>query len=317
MGLTLVFMGTPLFSKHMLEGLLRSDHKVLAVVTTADKPAGRGQKLKESEVKRFALDNGISILQPLSLKDPAFLENLAAYQADIFVVVAFRMLPEAVWKMPPKGTINLHASLLPNFRGAAPINWAIIHGEKKTGLTTFMINEHIDCGSILLQKEVTIKDHWTAGMLHDAMLDPGNQLIQETLKGIEESTLQGKTQINATLLKDAPKLTKENTRINFCHSGKEIERMVRGLNPIPAAYCYLQDIRTSQHLLCKILEGSFKKGASNLSDPLAASPEGIIFPCIDGNFYVQKLQLEGKKILDYKAFLAGNAAGNYRLVQKK
>lgn len=133
MGLTLVFMGTPLFSKHMLEGLLRSDHKVLAVVTTADKPAGRGQKLKESEVKRFALDNGISILQPLSLKDPAFLENLAAYQADIFVVVAFRMLPEAVWKMPPKGTINLHASLLPNFRGAAPINWAIIHGEKKQG----------------------------------------------------------------------------------------------------------------------------------------------------------------------------------------
>lgn len=313
MGLKLVFMGTPLFAKHMLQGLYQSQHEVLAVVTVADKPAGRGQKIQESEVKRLALEHGTPILQPLSLKDPHFLEALASFQADLFVVVAFRMLPEVVWKMPPKGTINLHASLLPNYRGAAPIHWAVINGEKKTGLSTFFINEKIDSGSILLQKEITVEKHWTAGILHDAMLDPGCQLILETLDAIELGTVVGQPQLTQAVIKEAPKLTKENTLVDFSRSGEDIERMIRGLNPFPTAYCYLMDIKNQQTLLCKIFEGKFLVGTSDLSAPLFATKEGINFPCKDGYVCVQKLQLEGKKAMDFKAFLAGNDASNYRL----
>ena len=313
MGLKLVFMGTPLFAKHMLQGLYQSQHEVLAVVTVADKPAGRGQKIQESEVKRLALEHGTPILQPLSLKDPHFLEALASFQADLFVVVAFRMLPEVVWKMPPKGTINLHASLLPNYRGAAPIHWAVINGEKKTGLSTFFINEKIDSGSILLQKELTVEKHWTAGILHDTMLDPGCQLILETLDAIELGTVIGQPQGTQAVIKEAPKLTKENTLVDFSRSGEDIERMIRGLNPFPTAYCYLMDIRNQQTLLCKIFEGKFLVGTSDLSAPLFPTKEGIHFPCKDGYVCVQKLQLEGKKAMDFKAFLAGNDASNYRL----
>lgn len=313
MGLKLVFMGTPLFAKHMLQGLYQSQHEVLAVVTVADKPAGRGQKIQESEVKRLALEHGTPILQPLSLKDPHFLEALASFQADLFVVVAFRMLPEAVWKMPPKGTINLHASLLPNYRGAAPIHWAVINGEKKTGLSTFFINEKIDSGSILLQKELTVEKHWTAGILHDTMLDPGCQLIEDTLDTIELGTAVGLPQGTQAVIKEAPKLTKENTLVDFSRSGEDIERMIRGLNPFPTAYCYLMDIKNQQTLLCKIFEGKFLVGTSDLSAPLFSTKEGIHFPCKDGYVCVQKLQLEGKKAMDFKAFLAGNDASNYRL----
>lgn len=316
MALKLVFMGTPLFAKHMLQGLYQSQHDVLAVVTVADKPAGRGQKIQESEVKRLALEHGTPILQPHSLKDPRFIEELASFKADLFVVVAFRMLPEIVWKMPPRGTINLHASLLPNYRGAAPIHWAVINGEKKTGLTTFFINEKIDSGSILLQKELTVENHWTTGILHDAMLDSGGQLIIETLDAIERGTAVGQPQRIQGSIKEAPKLTKENTLVDFSRSGEAIERMIRGLNPFPTAYCYLLDIKHQQTLLCKIFEGTFLEGVSDLSAPLFGTKEGINFPCKDGHLCVQKLQLEGKKALDFKAFLAGNDASNYRLVQK-
>jgi len=316
MGLNVVFMGTPLFAKHMLEGLYSSEHRVLAVVTVADKPAGRGQKIQESEVKRLALEKNTPLLQPQSLKDPQFLSELSAFRADLFVVVAFRMLPEIVWKMPPKGTINLHASLLPNYRGAAPIHWAIINGEKKTGLTTFFINERIDCGSVLLQKELAIENHWTTGMLHDAMLAPGSQLILDTLNAIEHGTAMAQPQEVVDVLTEAPKLTKENTFMDFSRSGEELERMVRGLNPFPTAYCYLEDIKNQQNLLCKIFESKYLKGVSALSEPLSATKDGINFPCQDGYLCVQKLQLEGKKALDFKAFLAGNDPRNYRLVQK-
>jgi methionyl-tRNA formyltransferase len=313
MGLSLVFMGTPLFAKYMLQGLYQSEHRVLAVVTVADKPAGRGQKIQESEVKRLALENGTPILQPQSLRDPQFLSDLSAFQADLFVVVAFRMLPEIVWKMPPKGTINLHASLLPHYRGAAPIHWAIINGEQKTGLSTFFIDENIDCGSLLLQAEIKIEEHWTTGRLHDAMLEPGSMLIVQTLNSIEGNGVVSKPQQASEALKEAPKLTKENTKIDFTRPGEEIARLVRGLNPFPTAYCYLLDIKHQKQVHCKIFEGKCISGDSVLSEPLKGSQEGILFPCKNGYFSAQKLQLEGKKALDFKAFLAGNDAGNYRL----
>lgn len=313
MGLKLVFMGTPLFARYMLEGLLQSKHSVLAVVTVADKPAGRGQKIHESEVKRLALEHNIALLQPLSLKDATFLTRLASFEADLFVVVAFRMLPEVVWRIPPKGTINLHASLLPNYRGSAPIHWAIINGEHTTGLSTFFINDRIDQGALLLQKEIGIGDYWTTGMLHDAMLEPGSQLIKDTLDAIETNTAIAHPQETLIKVNEAPKLTKANTMIDFNRSGQEIERFVRGLNPFPAAYCYLLDSKNNRRLLCKIFEGKFVKGAVTFSKPLKAAQEGILFPCADGHYCVQKLQLEGKKVMDFKAFLAGNDPSIFRL----
>lgn len=314
MGLDIVFMGTPLFAKHMLQGLYESHHRVVAVVTVSDKPAGRGKKIQESEVKRLAMEHGTPLLQPQSLKDPHFLSELAAFQADIFVVVAFRMLPEVVWKIPPKGTINLHASLLPDYRGAAPIHWAVINGEQKTGLSTFFINEKIDCGSLLLQEEIWIKEHWTTGMLHDVMLEPGSKLIVHTLDAIEENVAVAMPQQPAPTLKEAPKLTKENTKIDFSCSGEEITRLVRGLHPFPTAYCFLHDLKNQKQVVCKVLEATYIAGESKLTEPLKGTREGILFPCKNGYLCVQKLQLEGKKAMDFKAFLAGNDAQNYHVI---
>ena len=227
MGLKIVFIGTPGFARHMLESLVASSHSVVGVVTVADKPAGRGQQLRESEVKQFAKEKQLTILQPISLKDPAFLTDLRRLNADVFVVVAFRMLPEVVWKMPRLGTLNLHASLLPNYRGAAPINWAIINGEKRSGLTTFFINEEIDCGAIIKQCTIAIQPDWTAGILHDAMLVPGAQLLIETLSSIEKNEVIPMPQPNSEALNSAPKLTKLNTKIEFDRPGNEIVQHLR------------------------------------------------------------------------------------------
>jgi len=313
-GLRIVFMGTPLFAKFMLEGLLRSRHKVVGVVTVADKPAGRGQLLKESEVKQTADAFSIPVLQPHSLKDPEFISALQAMNAEVFVVVAFRMLPEVVWRIPPRGTINLHASLLPNYRGAAPIQWAIINGETTTGLTTFFINEHIDSGAILLQKEVPIQEGWTGGDLHDALLEPGSALILETLDALDRSDLEGKPQDLTMNLKEAPKLTKSNTRINFNEEGKKIDFLVRALHPYPAAYCTLMDRNSAKALNCKILKGFPVAGNATMNTPLQGTKEGILFPCKDGYYCVQILQMEGKRAMDHKAFLAGNDINQYTIV---
>jgi methionyl-tRNA formyltransferase len=305
MGLRIVFMGTPEFASHMLDGLISSTHTVVGVVTVADKPAGRGQQLKASAVKVRAGEAGIPILQPNSLKDEAFLSELGAFNADVFVVVAFRMLPAVVWQMPPKGTINLHASCLPAYRGAAPINWAIINGETKTGLTTFFINEAIDCGAILNQCFLEITPGLTAGALHDRMLEPGVNLIKETLEAIEFNKAQSIPQASSASEKEAPKLTKLNTRIEFSHTGEEITNFVNGLNPYPSAYCILKHNPSQRLMNFKIFSGMFIAD-KHPREGLSSNKDGLLFPCKDGYFCVQSLKMEGKRLMNHKEFLAGN-----------
>ena len=311
MGLKIVFMGTPGFARHMLESLVTSSHSVVGVVTVPDKPAGRGQQLRESEVKQFAKEKQLTILQPMSLKDPAFLTELRALNADVFVVVAFRMLPEVVWKMPRLGTLNLHASLLPNYRGAAPINWAIINGDKHSGLTTFFINEEIDCGAIIKQCTIAIQPDWTAGILHDAMLVPGAQLLIETLSSIEKNEVIPMPQPNSEALNSAPKLTKLNTKIEFDRPGNEIVQHILGLSPYPSAYCLLIHQPTQKTQNLKILDAHFIEGKS--SNTPFQSKEGIFFPCKDGLINITRLQLEGKRAMSYKEFIAGNDIVQYAL----
>jgi methionyl-tRNA formyltransferase len=313
MGLKVVFMGTPAFASYMLEGLISSSHRVVGVVTVADKPAGRGQQLRESAVKETAKKAEIPILQPISLKDESFLAALQAFDADVFVVVAFRMLPEVVWKMPSRGTINLHASLLPNYRGAAPINWAIINGESQTGLTTFFINEAIDCGAILKQHTMEILPGTTAGELHDQMLDPGVNLILETLHAIENNLAESNPQSATDSIKEAPKLTKLNTRVNFNATGLEITNLVNGLNPYPSAYCLLRHKPSQRMVNFKIFSGVYVPEEHPLQ-VLSSNKDGILFPCLDGYFCVQTLQPEGKRSMNYKEFLAGNDISQFELI---
>jgi methionyl-tRNA formyltransferase len=313
MGLKVVFMGTPAFASYMLEGLISSSHRIVSVVTVADKPAGRGQQLRESAVKETAKKAEIPILQPISLKDESFLAALQAFDADVFVVVAFRMLPEVVWKMPSRGTINLHASLLPNYRGAAPINWAIINGESQTGLTTFFINEAIDCGAILKQHTMEILPGTTAGELHDQMLDPGVNLILETLHAIENNLAESIPQSATDSTKEAPKLTKLNTRVNFNATGLEITNLVNGLNPYPSAYCLLRHKPSQRTVNFKIFSGVYVPEEHPLQ-VLSSNKDGILFPCLDGYFCVQTLQPEGKRSMNYKEFLAGNDISQFELI---
>jgi methionyl-tRNA formyltransferase len=228
-------MGTPEFAVPPLQALVSAGYNVKAVVTVADKPSGRGRKLTSSAVKQASLEFGIPVLQPTSLKDKAFLEELDALEADLFVVVAFRMLPKEVWAKPRLGTFNLHGSLLPQLRGAAPIHWAVINGLKETGLTTFLIDEQIDTGNILLQERLAIKPHWTTGELHDALLPIGAQLVVDTVKGLTEGSLSPQIQ-NDEKATHAPKLTKENTRLEFKRLPSSLVQLIKGLSPFPCAY---------------------------------------------------------------------------------
>ncbi len=234
-GKSVIYMGTPEFAVAPLKALIQANIAVVAVVTVADKPAGRGRKLNESAVKKAANDFGIPVLQPVSLKDASFLDDLASFNADLFVVVAFRMLPEVVWKMPPLGTFNLHGSLLPAYRGAAPINWAIINGESKSGVTTFFLDEKIDTGLIIQQAELNIQKEWTAGELHDAMMPIGATLVVDTVHAIfnGESAVQPQ---NGKLATHAPKLNKENCELDFTKYPTELVQQIKGLSPFPGAY---------------------------------------------------------------------------------
>jgi len=228
-------MGTPDFAVPPLQALVSSGFNVKAVITVADKPSGRGRRMKPSAVKDASLDLGIPVLQPTSLKDESFLAELEAIDADIFVVVAFRMLPKEVWSKPRLGTFNLHASLLPQLRGAAPIHWAVINGLKETGLTTFLIDEQIDTGNILLQEKLTIHPQWTTGELHDSLLPLGATLVVDTVKGLIDGSLSPQIQINADATR-APKLNKENTRLDFTLKPSSLVRFIKGLSPYPAAH---------------------------------------------------------------------------------
>lgn len=248
----IIFMGTPDFALPCLKTLLVSHHDVAAVVTVPDKPAGRGNKLRPSPVKLFALEHGIPVLQPEKFRDAEFLNSLRAFAADLFLVVAFRILPEEIFLMPPKGTVNLHASLLPAYRGAAPINWALINGEKETGVTTFFIEKKVDTGEILLQRKIEISPDMTAGELHDGLAAIGAKVLLETANGIESGSLHPIKQMGKVT--QAPKISKELCRIDWAKSAQEIHNLVRGLSPLPASFTffnglYLKILRTKSETI--------------------------------------------------------------------
>lgn len=304
----IIFMGTPDFASGVLRYIIDKNHDVVAVVTVPDKPSGRGQKISSSAVKNLASEHGIPVLQPMRLKDPVFLEELAAYKADVFVVVAFRMLPKQVWNMPLLGTFNLHASLLPQFRGAAPINHAIISGETKTGVTTFFINEEIDTGDIIDAVEVNIEPQDDAGVLHDKLMTVGAQLVHTTLLSIQNGDVPRKAQIlpESGLLKTAPKIFKDFCRIDFSKNGIELQNFVRGLSPYPAAFFELGN-NSQKKIYLKIFRITVEKSDAKM--PIGAvltdSVKVLKIKCLDSWIFVDELQMLGKKRMPIDDFLRG------------
>lgn len=313
--LRIAFMGTPEFAATILDAIIKSEHEVVGVVTVADKPAGRGQKLRESEVKMLAMANKLPILQPEKLKDDSFLKDLAAWNADIFVVVAFRMLPEVVWKMPRLGTFNLHASLLPRYRGAAPINWALINGEKETGVTTFFINEQIDTGNILAQEKVSIDENLIAGELYNELMHLGAELTVKTLYRIANGEAKSIPQDEdiAVHSPHAPKLFKTDGKIDWSDSMEKVHNKIRGLSPYPAAWCLLNNVVKNEQLSFKILR-STKVVGTPLDKRLQKDKNGILFPCSDGFISVTELQPEGKRKMNFKEFIAGNNPEEWEII---
>lgn len=301
--LNIVFMGTPNFAVASLEKLLASEHHIAAVITAPDKPAGRGLQPHESEVKKFALKNHLNILQPLKLKDPDFLTTLQSLQADLQVVVAFRMLPEIVWRMPPLGTINLHASLLPQYRGAAPINWAIINGEKETGITTFKLQQEIDTGNIIFQQKIPIALDDNAGILHDKLMIAGADLILKTVNNIAQGNI---TEIKQTLnqtgeLKSAPKIFNETCEINWESSCMEVYNQIRGLSPYPTAFTFLNNKKLKIYSAATEITDSPVSPGQVFSD----NKSYLKFSTTDGYLSLKELQLEGKKKMKITDFLNG------------
>jgi methionyl-tRNA formyltransferase len=310
----IVFMGTPEFAVPSLDALVKAGFTIAGVVTAPDKPAGRGMKLQQSDVKKYALKKGLTVLQPEKLKDPAFLEELKSLQADLQVVVAFRMLPEVVWNMPSKGTINLHGSLLPQYRGAAPINWAVINGEKETGVTTFKLKHEIDTGDILLQESIPIDENETAGDVHDKMKDIGAQLLAKTVQGILDGSLNeipqsavsdqlaaGSQQPATTVLKHAPKIFTATCRIDWNKKTEDIYNLIRGLSPFPGAFTELGDktlkiFKSEKQLIIPTSKpGRWESDKSTY----------LKFACSDGYILLKDVQLEGKKRMTIEEFLRG------------
>jgi len=311
--LRIIFMGTPSFAVRILDELQQSHHEVVGVVTVADKPAGRGQMMHQSAVKQYALQHDLRIMQPEKLKDEDFVQELRNLNADVFVVVAFRMLPEVIWKIPPLGTFNLHASLLPAYRGAAPINWALINGEKISGVTTFLINEQIDAGSILLQEKVDITDGMTVGLLHDILQEKGAILTLKTCDALAvnqispraQKPVEGKSAL-------APKLFNENTQIDWNREAKDLHNLIRGLDPYPAAWCRLYSKQKETWIQFKIFNSKVVSFPTERINGPEAHKEGLLFPC--GNLttlLVKEIQMEGKKRMDAKAFIAGNDPNDF------
>ncbi len=297
-------MGTPDFAVGILDAIIQKKYDVVGVITAADKPAGRGQKLKFSAVKEYALQQNLKLLQPTNLKDENFLAELKALNANLQVVVAFRMLPEMVWKMPSLGTFNLHASLLPNYRGAAPINWAIINGEKNTGVTTFFIDDKIDTGAMILSKKIEISDDENAGVLHDKLMNLGKTAVVETLELIENKNVKTEIQQETEDLKTAYKLNKENCKIDFSKSGEAIHNLIRGLSPYPAAWCFFED--SGNEWSVKIYEAKFEKEAHSVSvGKIITDKKNLKIAVADGWIVILQLQFPGKKNLKVYEFLNG------------
>lgn len=300
----IVFMGTPAFAVASLKALLDAQMNVVAVVTAPDKPAGRGMQLQQSAVKQFALANQLPILQPEKLKAPEFFEALASYQPDLQIVVAFRMLPEKIWSFPPMGTLNVHGSLLPDYRGAAPINWAIINGEKYTGVTTFQLQHAIDTGDILIQEKIDISDHMTAGELHDIMMEIGAKVLVKTVNGLIDQSIQAKPQAIPSIDKHAPKIFTKDCEIDWNQSVEKVHNLVRGLAPFPGAITKVDGkvvklFSTQKELKTpKETPGSFV-----LEDKKIAK-----FACKDGYLILNNIQWEGKKRMPIEDFLRGYRA---------
>ena len=306
--LRIVFMGTPEFAATSLRRLVADGYNIVAVVTTPDKPAGRGQKLHQSDVKLVAEELGLPILQPERLRDEAFLEALRELNPDLGIVIAFRMLPEVVWGMPRLGTFNLHASLLPEYRGAAPINWAIINGEKRTGVTTFLLNHEIDKGAIIEQQEVDILDEDNIGTLYDKLMSVGSELVLRTVDKIAQGGYEVREQmhVDESTLKPAPKIFKEDGRINWHRSGRDIINLIRGLSPYPAAWTpiYIDGAECGSF---KVFKAHFVEGKAygRVGDVVTDSRTQFGICTEDGIVYVDELQLAGKKRMAIKDLLLG------------
>lgn len=308
----IVFMGTPDFAVASLDLINKSNHEIVGVITATDKPAGRGQKLRGSAVKEYAVENQLNLLQPSNLKDPEFISELASLNADLFIVVAFRMLPAVVFEMPPKGTINLHGSLLPQYRGAAPINWAIINGETETGASTFFIEQKIDTGEIIDNVKVTIEPNTTAGELHDALMHSGSTLLLDTVNSIENGTNSSTPQDNSKELKKAFKIFKDTCEINWKLEIQSIHNLIRGLSPYPASWT---DINIDgQELTAKVFK-------SEIADLETESKTGTY---TDHKNYLEfrkgkkalrilEIQIAGKKRMDIKSLLNGYKNANIQL----
>jgi methionyl-tRNA formyltransferase len=297
----IVFMGTPDFAVASLDALVQANFDVVAVVTAPDRPAGRGQKLNESAVKKYAVEKHIPVLQPEKLKNAEFLEALASYKADLQVVVAFRMLPEVVWNMPPKGTINLHGSLLPQYRGAAPINHAIINGEKESGVTTFFLTHEIDTGNIILSDSVAIADNENAGDLHDKLMYIGAKLLVKTLKAIEAGEVSEQPQPQSGDLKHAPKIFKDDCKIDWNNQAQTIYNLIRGLSPYPTAFTFLND-KTLKVFKAEIED---KEPGIVAGGFLTDGKTYLKFASKDGFIKLLDIQYEGKKRMLIEDFLRG------------
>lgn len=315
--LKIVFMGTPEFAVASLDALVNAGCNIVGVITAPDKPAGRGLKLQESAVKKYAVEKNLKVLQPEKLKNPQFLEELKSLNADLQIVVAFRMLPEVVWNMPPMGTVNVHASLLPQYRGAAPINWAVINGEKESGVTTFKLKHEIDTGDILLQEKIPISENETAGELHDKLKELGAKVLVRTVEGLADGSLKEMPQssienpdnsnahspltIHNSQLKHAPKIFTETCKIDWNRSVAEIHNLIRGLSPFPGAFKYLND------KLFKIYrsEKEIKQPTISAGQFETDGKTFLKFACSDGFILVKELQMEGKKKMNVEDFLRG------------
>ena len=304
----IVFFGTPEFAVHCLDALVQNHYEVVGVVTAPDRKAGRGKKITPSAVKNFAEKKGLKVLQPENLKDTGFIDQLKALKADLMIVVAFRMLPKQVWELPPLGTFNLHASLLPQYRGAAPINWAIINGEKISGVTTFLIDEKIDTGALLLQEKIPLSPEETAGSLHDKMAQIGSQVMLQTIDGLVNQTLKAQVQSTDMVLKPAPKLTKENTKICWDAALEAIASQIKGLDPYPGAWTNFQN--GSELAVVKIFEVAIvKEKNTNPPGKIIIVEKQIRVAHPEGWLVCKTLQLPNKRRLAASALLNGYQFG--------
>ena len=289
-----MFFGTPTFAKICLDKMIKESCNVVAVVTAPDKASGRGKKINSSAIKQFALNANLPIIQPVNLKDPLFVEELKSFQPDLFVVVAFRMLPEVVWSLPPLRTFNLHASLLPNYRGAAPINWAIINGEKNSGVSTFYIDDKIDSGGLLMQSSIELATDETVGTLHDKLAKIGSELVCQTVKGLAEGSLSEKQQQLTGFEKPAPKLNNKNVSIDWNLSLKQIESHIRGLNPHPSARTSLTDENKTE--VMKVLRSTIEKTTHDFENhQLIVQDKKILISHPEGFLVCEEVQLPNKK----------------------